>query len=1636
MATLYFKVSSDYDEVIRLRKECEKLEAQLKKMDVNKSPAAAKALETQLASARQQMMGLVTEAAKAGAVMENNLKKKLNSASKASDELTEEIIKQRKIIRDTQDDVRRLSDEYSKMGKYSPNSKAKLAELNRAKAALNEQRYSLGELQDQQARNRLEVRKLTREYKEFSSGTNNADEIVKSLTDSLKRTAVEIGGLVAIKKFGSDVIEATGKMQQLQVALSTILQDKSKADQLIADIVQFAAKTPFNLDDVATGAKQLLAYGSSADNVVNELSMLGDVASGLQIPIGQLIYLYGTLRTQGRAMTVDIRQFAGRGIPIYEELAKVLGVSKDQVGELVKEGKVGFKEVEQAFKNMTSEGGKFANLMESSAGTWPQRLSNIEDTLFQKMNEFGNKYKEVFEFGIGTAEDLVESLDDVLSIMGGLIAAYGTYKAALITAAVAQKAVGFVESIRLIGMYRKELGLATAAQQAFNLAAKSNVYVTLLAALVGIGTAVYMFSKNADDATTSQGKLNLALAESEKASLSEQRELAKLKGELSALTKGTDEYNEVKDKIVKGFSKYYDGLDEEIEKVGLTEQAYNRLTDAITKSYGARQYEKFKSTQTEELDSLMSENLSKIQNRLISKLGDEEGSKYYTKIRNSILQGSVKAINGTFNLSGLDKDTNAALDKVAGKGGLFVNRAVEQYIANILNAIKSTEKLDKLARERFGVDGLKSSVDIEKKDLPKSTISVEIESATQRIKTLKKEIADLRSGKLQAETGKTVESAIKAKEQDLQSAEKTLETLTGVRNKDVSRENATTSAGGKLSDLERKQAIERAKEAVDMENQVEQSRIDAMADGGDKILAQRELNNKKEMQAIDRSKEEYIQKEIQRQKEIFEATEELKAKQNPKYKKKSFDSSTVSVDTSTFDMLKENTGKRQVQEELKAQREALNSYLQEYGTFQQRKFAIAQEYANKIAKAQTDAEKLKLSRDRDSKLASIESEALKTDIDWQTVFGEFGGMFSEMIKPALEDARKYMQTDEFKNSDAASKQAIVDAINQMEKSLGSSGGLNFRKLGEDVKVYQDSIVNLNNAKAEEIEAIGKLKKAQEEYENALKNGTESEIRSAKNALDVAQTNANAASENVQTQTNLVNESQKQVSDTSGKLKASMDNVTQGLQKLSSGGLSSAYEGLIKAGKGIGGAAGKLANSLENVPVIGWILSIIDIFKDGISVVISGLLDSIFSAVSGIIEDVLSGDLTVSIGESLIKGIGSIFDAISLGGFSKLFGVGGNEKEVQDTINRLTDRNEKLQSAIESLTEEMKSSKGSEKSVAEYNKAIKYQEEYNKNVLAKAQANAGYHSSHHSWAYYMGWSESDIQWIRENVMAEFTGTNSLWQMSPEQMELLRQNVDLWQKMADSGKGGYGNSVVEALGEYADLAGNLEELKEGLFEQLTGMSFDSMYDSFIDTLMDMDASAEDFADNISEYFMRAMLSDKIGNMYSQKLEDWWNRFGESMKDGNLSESERNSLQNEYMGYVNEALKLRDELAAATGYDKTGSSSQQSASSRGFGTEMTHEDAGELSGRFTAVYESNLRIETAEQQQTVAITELRGSISALTAQATGMYNIADETRTILANSYLELQQIRENTEDSAKYLKDIKTDIAEVKRNTARL
>lgn len=253
--------------------------------------------------------------------------------------------------------------------------------------------------------------------------------------------------------------------------------------------------------------------------------------------------------------------------------------------------------------------------------------------------------------------------------------------------------------------------------------------------------------------------------------------------------------------------------------------------------------------------------------------------------------------------------------------------------------------------------------------------------------------------------------------------------------------NKITDQQSRLSELEKKQAIERAKEAVDLENQVEQARIDAMIEGGDKIIAQHEFENKKELQAIDKAKEEYIQKEIQRQKEIFEATEELKAKKNSNYKKKSFDSSSVTVDTSSFDMLKEYTFNKQLREELNAQKEAMNAYLAEYGTYMQKRQAIIKQYQDKINKASTEGEKLTLGKQRDKILSDLDEQANKTTSAISQLFGDMKDKTLkdlEAINTAGQKALEFLksgQWDEQKGKDfGITKENFEIWSNDPEKS--------------------------------------------------------------------------------------------------------------------------------------------------------------------------------------------------------------------------------------------------------------------------------------------------------------------------------------------------------------------------------------------------------------------------------------------------------------------------------------------------------------------------------------------------------------------------------------------------------------------------
>ncbi|MDI9863955.1 tape measure protein [Flectobacillus sp. DC10W] len=311
-----------------------------------------------------------------------------------------------------------------------------------------------------------------------------------------------------LKGLPDQLIRVRGEFQQLEITFTTMLKSKAKSDALIQQIVQAAAETPFSLREVSQGAKQLLAFGGSASTVIDELKMLGDVASGVSAPIGDLIYLYGTLRTQGRAFTVDIRQFASRGIPIYEELAKVLGISTQEVGNFVEAGKVGFKEVEQVFKNLTSQGGTFENLMTKQSSSLVGLKARLMDAFEVATNEIGKANEGILASGLTTATGLVENYKPFLDTLTVIVATYGTYKAAVMALNVAQSASNLGSLISGYINLGNTLGPLTAQQIAFNNAVKLNPYALAASAIIALVTAIAFYSNSLEPAKRIQEEMN------------------------------------------------------------------------------------------------------------------------------------------------------------------------------------------------------------------------------------------------------------------------------------------------------------------------------------------------------------------------------------------------------------------------------------------------------------------------------------------------------------------------------------------------------------------------------------------------------------------------------------------------------------------------------------------------------------------------------------------------------------------------------------------------------------------------------------------------------------------------------------------------------------------------------------------------------------------------------------------------------------------------------------------------------------------------------------------------------------------------------------------------------------------------
>lgn len=414
-------------------------------------------------------------------------------------------------------------------------------------------------------------------------------------------------------------------------------------------------------------------------------------------------------------------------------------------------------------------------------------------------------------------------------------------------------------------------------------------------------------------------------------------------------------------------------------------------------------------------------------------------------------------------------------------------------------------------------------------------------------------------------------------------------------------------------------------------------------------------------------------------------------------------------------------------------------------------------------------------------------------------------------------------------------------------------------------------------------------------------------------------------------------------------------------------------------------------------IISAILGILDILKDGFGTLISNLMDTVFGAVTGILDDALSGDIVMKPLKSIGNNVSHILNTLSFGGFNSLFGGDGNAKKVNDTIERLTDRNTLLQQSIEDLTDAMENSFGS-KATSYYEQAYKNQQETNQNYLDIAKAQASYHGSHHSWnAYWGGFGSDEMEWIKKNVKSDFNG--DLFSLSPEEMKLLRGNVAIWEHIENTGKGNYGGRLTDKLNDYIDQAGKLEELSDKMNENLTQISFDSMKDNFISNLMDMSKSAQDFSDDFAEMMQKALLSYSMEDLINGKLkklyEDWADAIDAA--NGDSSKIDIDAFNKRYDDIIQEGLKRRDDWAKVTGY--TGSSSSSQSATSGGWQSMGQDTADELNGRFTALQIAGENI-SANMVTTVAQME--------TIVATGISTngavVEIRNMMIMTNSYLE--------------------------------
>ena len=1556
------------------------------------------------------------------------------------------------------------------------------------------------------------------------------DDVISNIQNSMN---IAIGGW-SIGKFVNQMMQVRGQFQQTEMAFKTMLQSEEKADALMKQLIRTAAITPFGVEDVTEGAKQLLAFNVAAEDVNKTLIGLGDVAAGMGINLKDLVMLYGTTIAKGKMDTMDLYQFLNRGIPIADEIAKVMGLDVTnaikEVQKQIKAGKVTSDIFIQAMQSMTAEGSKFGGLMEAQSKTITGQISNIEDAIEQMFNELGKSQEGVINAGLGVVSYLAENWKSVGNAVMVAATAYGSYKAVLMTVnalqvlntkvlrlAVVEKrasaAAGIVMS-NADAIAAAKTKLLTVAQKGLTVALKEtakatllNPYVLLATAITSVVVAIYSYvnrissaeaaesalAKSLDDTNSKLDERNQKLQDliriiqsADSTDLQKQLafdELSKLAPSITEvydsveklakadLSQVNQQLNELSDeKREESLKKQVDELNEILRGVAISQK------DLLKDKYGldlswTSGWEDWQEATRDLRDGLLKQ-LSEIEE---AKTKIAEPTKIDVELAKDKYEQSKEQLDylSKFALA-MKNDIERNPTEIPFDGGEadrviaeLEKRADELRQEQIKNPIQFTadkqKALDKYQELLADIKRWKNTA----WNQGTFTIPVEIQF---RMKQLQEE-TNKAKGRFNYLTGKYEEAtkdesyaaakqqakiayqaAVKAeKEARKGSNKKWEESKEDLDNKKKEYEkywgsiSGTNSKAKKAASDAKKQAEDRKKAQEELNEdlkQLQQKNIDSdislMQEGTEKKLA--EIKN------------DYAKRKA----EIDKQEAEFKKKNKEAGKKVTLTSAQSDALSKARDLATQEYNKKLDE----VNREALTSmrdYLKEYGSLYQQKQAIAEEYEEKIAKAQTEGEKKTLQQEKKKALANFDYESISMGIDWKGLMSGVGNMSKEMLKPMLEKLDAYTNTDKFQQADTQTQQKVVDIMQEIRTYLGTDQNATWQNLAASITSFNQSVAeyqmaldkekaaqaNLSQAKNDlksgkiTQEAFGKIKKSSDDASQA--------VVDTKNKMNTFGIKLNSATEAVTNYTSGLtaalnklgtwkgNEGFSEVQSSVGNIDALKGVLDESLSTMGNGvaktmgatiskGLGSALDSI---GGGItnmmGSALGSIVGVVAQIPKLilnlassikSFVTGILDSFTELLKFEwLSDLVDSILGAVGNLIDAIfdLPENLFKALESIVVNGVGGLLDnvlgrvgnVLSLGALSSKgpsdWFTNSNAEKVQKTIDRLTDRNTLLQQSIEDLTDAMENSYGS-KATSYYEQAYKNQKETNQNYLDIAKAQASYHGSHHSWnAYWSGFGSDEMDWIKKNVKADFNG--DLFSLSPEEMKLLRGNVAIWEHIENTGKGNYGGRLTEKLNDYIDQAGKLDELSDKLKESLTQISFDSMKDSFVSDLMDMSKSAQDFADDFAEMMQKALLSYSMEDLINGDLKKLYDDWAKAIKDSNgqLTEADIEAFNKRYDDIVQEGLKRRDDWAKVTGY--TGSSSSSQTATSGGWASMGQDTADELNGRFTAL---QIAGESIAQNMTTTISQME-SIVTLGISTNGAV-LEIRNMMIMTNSYLE--------------------------------